>query len=322
MNDLTIRRAEPSDIGAVLELLRAAMGRASDERFDPLFRWKHVDNAFGPSPAWVALDGERVVAVRYLMRWEFEQNGVVRRAVRAVDTATHPQYQGRGLFKRLTLGAIDELRADGVEFVFNTPNDQSRPGYLSMGWTVVGTLRVSARPARVRGPLAMMRARVPADHFSLPTNAGEAAATALADDRVIAELVASARPSSPALRTRLDPAVLRWRYGGTLLEYRAVVDANGLAVFRLRRRGPATEAALALALSPRGPAGVRRLVRRVARAVRGEADYIVAIGRRPSVGFVPLPGSGPTLAWRGIAVEHGPPSLDSFDLGLGDIELF
>ena len=76
------------------------------------------------------------------------------RAVRAVDTATDPDYQGRGLFTRLTLQAIDELRAEGVDFVFNTPNDQSRPGYLKMGWQVVGTLPTHVRPTRWRNVAA------------------------------------------------------------------------------------------------------------------------------------------------------------------------
>ncbi len=75
--------------------------------------------------------------------------GEVLRAVRAVDTATDPDYQGQGLFTALTMHGLDEVRADGVDFVFNTPNDQSRPGYLKMGWQTVGEL-----PVAVRIPLA------------------------------------------------------------------------------------------------------------------------------------------------------------------------
>ena len=38
------------------------------------------------------------------------------------------------------------LRGEGVGFVFNTPNDQSRPGYLKMDWKLVERLPVLARP--------------------------------------------------------------------------------------------------------------------------------------------------------------------------------
>ena len=49
---------------------------------------------------------------------------------------------GRGVFRALTMHALDELHARGVSFVFNTPNDQSRPGYMNMGWRPVGSTRI------------------------------------------------------------------------------------------------------------------------------------------------------------------------------------
>ena len=325
---LTVRRATPGDIGPVLTLLRDAMHRRDDTRFEALFRWKHLENPFGASPAWVALDGDRIVAVRYLMRWEFEVDGARRRAVRAVDTATHPDHQGRGLFRRLTLGALDELAAEGVEFVFNTPNDQSRPGYLKMGWQIVGRLAVSARPLRAGGLAALARSRVPADHFSLTTAAGDPAGTVLADTRAVERLIAAARPAAPGLRTWLSPAVLQWRYGGDLVEYRAVADADGLALFRLRRRGPAVEAAVALVLAP-SAAARRRLTRAVLFVTRREADYAVAIGARPGPTFMPVPRTGPILTWRGVGPDPGPgpdtktaPRRSDWHLTVGDIELF
>ena len=68
----------------------------------------------------------------------FRRGGSTLHAVRAVDTATHPDHQGRGLFTALTMHALEACRAEGVAFVFNTPNAQSRPGYLKMGWREVG----------------------------------------------------------------------------------------------------------------------------------------------------------------------------------------
>ena len=51
------------DLPAILALLQESMGRASDPRFEALFRWKHLENAFGRSPMWVACDGDRVVGL-------------------------------------------------------------------------------------------------------------------------------------------------------------------------------------------------------------------------------------------------------------------
>ncbi len=319
MSELSVRRATEHDLPQVLDLLRAAMHRSDDERFTELFRWKHLDNAYGPSPAWVAEDGDRIVAVRYLMRWEFERSGEVLRAVRAVDTATHPDYQGRGLFRTLTTGAIDDLLQEGTDFIFNTPNDQSRPGYLKMGWKLVGVLPVPTRPLSVVGLVKMAKARVAADHFSTPATCGDPAADVLVDGFAVEQLLAQ-RPALPRLRSRLTPEVLQWRFGGTLLTYRAISTPDGIGVFRFRRRGPARELAIAALLSPT-EAGSKRLARAILRAARSHADYAVAIGAAPLASFVSVPKAGPTLVWRALANDDFP-SLGEWSLTLGDIELF
>ncbi len=345
-DDLEIRAATPADLPAVLDLLRVSMARGDDERFERLFRWKHHENAFGPSPAWVATDAGRVVAVRYLMRWQWRRGADRLAAVRAVDTATHPEYQGRGLFTRLTRHALDEL-AGSVDFVFNTPNDQSRPGYLKMGWQVVGRLRPAVMPCSLGGLTRAMRSRVPAEHWSAPTRAGIPAAEALADGAAIDSLLAAraqpsgraklsgrakpsgrAQPSGRAERSGLetvrDLAFLRWRYAAGPLEYRAIAAGGGsLAIVRVRTRGTAREGVLAEVLAPD-----RRSRSDLLQRVRKEldADYLLTLG----VGNrgIPMARQGPILTWRSIPAQRGidtqdpAPALDQWHVTLGDIEVF
>jgi GNAT superfamily N-acetyltransferase len=342
--EIHIRAATPDDDAAVLGLLAASMGWVPDELSARFLAWKHRQNPAGPSPAWVAVDeasGE-VVGLRTFLRWRFSTDGYggdadggVVDAVRAVDTATHPDHQGRGIFSRLTRHALEELRAQGVAFVFNTPNDRSRPGYLKMGWQEVGRLPVAVRP-RSLGALARVgRARAPADKWSTPTDAGSPAAEALTDD-VLAESAlgpaatgAGGAAAAPRLRTERTGEHLRWRYGFPALHYRALTGPDGpgqgLVVFRLRRRGAATEAAVCELLVPDGrqrAATTRRLLRAVVRA--SGADHAVLVGRaRPGLGLLPVPGQGPTLVWRAVAPgDDAPPHLAAWDLSLGDVELF
>jgi GNAT superfamily N-acetyltransferase len=321
-DDLTFRRAGPGDRAAILDLLRVSLGREDDDRYDALFAWKHEENAFGASPAWVACDGDRIAGFRTLMRWEFRAGERLVRAVRAVDTATHPDYQGRGIFTRITRHALEELEAEGVDLVFNTPNDQSRPGYLKMGWQVVGTLPTVIRPTRLRTVPRLLEARVPAERWSTPSTAGAPAADLLADDAALAALLA-ARPPGRGLRTALRPDVLRWRFGTPLLGYRGVAApggvAEGLAIFRIRRRGPAREAALVALLTRAGDRrGAAGLVRAVAR--QADADYVLALGGPPvwPGGLVRLPRVGPILTCRPVTGAAPP----RWDLTLGDVELF
>ena len=315
---LEIREAVDEDLPQILGVLQSSLGWVPDEQYAAFYRWKHHDNPFGVSPAWVAVDGERIVGLRVWLRWRFVRDGERWDAVRAVDTATHPDYQGRGIFRRLTTASLEVLREAGVAHVFNTPNEQSRPGYLKMGWEQVGKLPVGVR---FRSPLAAasaVRARVPADKWSLPTEVAAPAADVLADEQEVSALIAEL--PDERIRTDLDVEVLRWRYGFGPLHYRGIRDEDGLLLFRLRRRGPATECVVGHVLAADN-AAAGGLLRQVAKVSR--ADQVLQITDRPHLrgGYLPLPGGGPIFTW--CQLNHTTmPALDEWDLTMGDVELF
>ena len=155
--------------------------------------------------------------------------------------------------------------------------------------------------------------------------AGRPATEVLADPS-LADLVRATGPDG-RLRTHRSVAYLRWRYGFEPLAYRAVSVSDhlsdGLAVFRLRRRGPALECALCEALVPdRDASAARALLRAVVR--RSGADYVIRLGG-PAVdrtGFARLPKQGPILTWRPLAPGASGAALEDWDLSLGDVELF
>ncbi len=311
-----IRPANPDDRPAIVDLLARSLGADGDPRYPDLVAWKHDRNPFGPSPMWVAVESGRLLAVRAFLRWEFVRGGRVVRAVRAVDTATDPEARGRGLFRALTLHGLEALADDGVDFVFNTPNEQSRPGYLSMGWREIGALPSSIAPAGVRGARRAIRARVPADRWSFPLAVGEPAAWWL--DRHGGEALAPPPGDVRRLTTNRTPDYLRWRYGSELLGYRVVADDRATIIVRARRRGPTGELVVA---EPGGDLhATDALARRVARETG--CDHVLRLGPADlRHGFVPLPGGGPMLTWRAVT-DAGPPPLPNWALVLGDVELF
>jgi GNAT superfamily N-acetyltransferase len=310
---LTIRPAVPGDRAAMVEVAVRALGWRGDERDRAFFAWKHDDNPFGRSSAWVAADGDRLVGYRTLLHWEFARGAERLRMVRAVDTATDPHYQGKGIFRRLTLAAVAELSAAGYDAVFNTPNDRSRPGYLKMGWKELGRPALGVRASGPRAVVRMARSRQAAEKWSEHSTAGEPAAEAFSGSGL--ESLLRALPPSPGWATPLTVGYLRWRYGFAPLHYRVLEVRDGLAVFRVRRRGPSREVALCewLAPGPDRPA-LRRLV-------RAAGDYLVASGLGVASGLLPLPGQGPIVTWRPLARAEVP-SLDDLALRLGDLELF
>ncbi|MDL5051593.1 GNAT family N-acetyltransferase [Oscillatoria amoena NRMC-F 0135] len=143
---MEIRPGTDNDISAIVELLRISLGETLMPKSEAFWRWKHIDNPFGKSPVLLAFEKEQLVGVRAFMRWEWRQGDTIYKAVRAVDTATHPDHLGKGIFKTLSLQLADQCKKEEVHFIFNTPNAQSKPGYLKMGWQELGKLRVAVRP--------------------------------------------------------------------------------------------------------------------------------------------------------------------------------
>ena len=154
----------------------------------------------------------------------------------------------------LTEQAVAELIAEGVGIVFNTPNDQSRPGYLKMGWSVVGRLPLTVRTA------------ICARHPSVaPSSRGSGAVVVALQRRArrrrrhsqtVGGRSAAGSPASGGWRTDRTREYLAWRFGLEPLHYRLLLvsgdPAEGGIVFRLRRRGPAVEAAVVEQLVPDG----------------------------------------------------------------------
>lgn len=323
MSEIEVRRAEPEDRPGIIALCRETLGWTVDDPDEAFFAWKHDDNAFGRSPAWVALSGDQIVGVRVFMRWGFiDGDGRHLRAVRAVDTATSPAFQGRGIFNRLTLGALPELREDGVDFVFNTPNDKSRPGYLKMGWGAVGRLPVSMRLSSVLSTLRVLSARTAAERWSVGVDVGVDPLDAFADDEQVASLLRSLRQER-RVRTDRTPAFLRWRYSFPDLRYRVVPLGDsirdGAVVLRFRRRGSALEGVVCERLIPSG--SLREVPWREI-AASSACDYFLAVDRGPlSERFIPVPRNGPILTWKPLC-RPGMPAIGGLRLTLGDVELF
>lgn len=322
---LTIRPYRDDDEASALDLLTASLGAGpAGGRTSGFFRWKHLDNAFGPSVMLVAEEEGWIVGLRAFMRWEFRAGSQTVRAVRAVDTATHPDHQGRGIFSRLTREALEILRRD-TDLVFNTPNEKSGPGYLKLGWRPVGRLGMSVRPRRPR----LSR------HPQGQPLAEAASAASVLDDPRLPELLERAERDPQRLETDRSLSFLRWRYGEAPLDYRAVLDESsgellGAAFLRVRPRGRLWQTSIGDVIVPRGDLGAaRRLIRAASRSA--PSDFVAcrlpagstASRAAGALGFVRAPG-GIRFVVNPLrdGILPDPADAKSWALPLGDVEVF
>jgi len=312
VSDLAIRPYEDVDEDQVLALLSASLGKTVDDRYRGFFRWKHLENPFGRSFMWVGeLDG-RIVGFRSFLRWRFvDPGGEPVEAVRAVDTATHPDAQGMGIFRTLTLHGLEEMRPAGISFVFNTPNDQSRPGYLKMGWRIEGRVPVQVRPRSLAALWRVARARTAAEPWSLPTDVG----VGIGD--LPSGLVTTPPRGGDRLATHRTAEFLRWRYDDCpAVASRAILTGSGAMVVRFRARGPAVECTVGDVL---GSAPRRALGSALRRAMGvGGADYALAAAGADISAMVPVRRLGPMQTRRDLSPGGAGLPLA---LTLGDVEL-
>lgn len=143
---MIIREATIEDTPQIIAVLRASLGESKLPKSKKIWEYKHFENPFGKSLILVAEEDNKILGVRAFMKWQWHFKNEVFSAFRAVDTATHPKHQGKGIFKKLTLRAIEIGKERGDHFIFNTPNSQSLPGYLKMGWIEVSKLPIQLIP--------------------------------------------------------------------------------------------------------------------------------------------------------------------------------
>lgn len=264
----SIRPFVEADLAEVLDVMRLSLGESEvNQRTTELFAWKHFHNPFGRSIILIADAGGRIAGLRAFMRWELAgAGGQVVRAVRPVDTATHPDFRRMGIFRNLTLAALEEARADGVHLVFNTPNADSGAGYRSMGWKDVQPIGALVRPKRP------WRSRTD------DSGAGTSGPSTSRLDR--SSFIPGGEPPQPpdtpdraarGLRTIRSNAYRQWRFvDHPTAGYRMVRFDGGAAMLRPNVRGGRSEVVVSDLVGKIAPSSFRAAARAV------DAHYLVS----------------------------------------------
>lgn len=136
---------DPVVVNSISTLLNTSFNTCNNPFFDPKFLlWKHRDNPFGASISLLAYDeSENILGLRTFLQWKFKNDEKTFGAYQPVDTATTPDARGKGVFSELTRVALNMA---GDSIIYNTPNANSFPGYLKMGWRHTGDIKFGVIP--------------------------------------------------------------------------------------------------------------------------------------------------------------------------------
>jgi N-acetylglutamate synthase-like GNAT family acetyltransferase len=304
---MQIRAAGADDIPAIVNLLKISLGESLMPKSEAFWRWKHVENPFGVSPVLLAFQDEQLMGVRAFMHWQWQQGHKMYKAVRAVDTATHPDFQGKGIFKKLTLQLVDSCTASGIDFVFNTPNKSSKPGYIKMGWHSLGKMKVYSR-----GMLNLHKRQPGFDQqYAF-------------QEKALLQVDLNANQST-TISTKRSVAYLLWRYrvNPNVVYYSFAGEAGGfpyLTLFRLKPYRFGMEFRICEQLGAQDADGLyQKHLMEVVRA--SGANLITCV--QPLRGFpVVRARVGPEVTVRPIVIAPDFLSFRNWTPTLGDMELF
>jgi GNAT superfamily N-acetyltransferase len=125
------------------------------DKFTPRYlAWLYVDNPDGKAVGYDAWDGERLAAHYVCIPARAWVEGLEVPVLLSLNTATHPDYQGKGLFTKLAAMTYEEGAAQGFDGVYGVANANSTPGFVrKLGFQLVRPLeaRVGLGPLR-HGP--------------------------------------------------------------------------------------------------------------------------------------------------------------------------
>lgn len=349
VSGISVREYQPADETAVVGLLEAALGHSDvSQKTSDYWRWKHVNSPFGESYAYLATaDNDELAGLRAFMQWKFQLDNRTLYAVRAVDTSTHPDHQRKGIFKRLTLHALDEVEKDGVDLVFNTPNEKSMPGYLKMGWEYVGTIHPMIKiikPISFATGYAMhrlgLRGARPHDISSFFKRSAPTIEELLNRSDELEYLlmnVGKLYGGEGRLQTPRSLEYLRWRYAEhpQVKYHAAMVERDGrlqaAAIYRTNTRFGLKEVVMCEMFLARPDEDLcRELLKNMKSALN--ADYVVCYFSEGSQArdvlhqnrFWEVPRMGMDFTVRPITTDLSVDArqLGSWSLSMGDLELF
>lgn len=130
----------PELLGAYGQLFAKCFPGAANFSADYL-RWLYSDNPDGQVVGYDAFEGDALAAHYVCVPAEACVNGRPVRVLLSLNTATAPEFQGRGLFTTLAEATYARAADEGFAGVYGIANANSTPGFLrKLGFTLVSQL--------------------------------------------------------------------------------------------------------------------------------------------------------------------------------------
>ena len=147
-DNLDIRPIQAADIPAIARLMLRVHGNQT-RLTEAYLTWQYIDNPDGEAIGYNAWDGDALVAHYACLPVTFTNAGaeasssVAHRWLWSLNTATHPDYRGQGLFPLLAKQTYERGLDKGFSAVIGVANGQSAGGFVKkLGFVALGQLSI------------------------------------------------------------------------------------------------------------------------------------------------------------------------------------
>ena len=313
---IEIRPAQLQDLPEILSVLKAGLGEGMIKKNQEIWDYKHTKNPFGKSLVWVGIVDKKIVGVRAFMQWQWQKQNQIYKTYRAVDTATHPDFQGRGIFKKLTLKAVEEA-AKTHRFVFNTPNNKSRPGYLKMGWEIVDKIQLKLIPAFFY-QFNFLQSK---DHLKYKEGTGESL-------KNLCHSYNEKKAKQNQIFTHKNPEFLEWRYEkNPIQKYQIYHSERFYIAIYVKKHKLFNEARVSECIYDKINGEHKKSIQRIiVNFARQNKCQLISINDREIFGKGFYGKFGPILTIKNLNLDNkifqSFSNIDHWNYTLGDLELF
>lgn len=211
-DDIVIEAYERKDRDECIRLLAATFPDTSNEA---TFVWR-FESGGRPDPIIIcAKHRGKVISFNSWIPWEFTYRGKGYLGYQSGESATHVEYRGKGIFKRVVNHADQVAMQRGVDFFFGFPNPASYGSFITCGYRAVATNRYSVRVLH-------------------PFKKGRAYDIEKADRCLAQVMLVQEDRITPAVNQAYD----KWRYDINTKDYDTIeyAEDGSLAVFILQKR--------------------------------------------------------------------------------------
>lgn len=112
---------------------------AKSERY---LKWLYNENPSGAPVGFEALSNEKIVGHYVCIPSQWEYGSTKYKALLSLNTAVHPDFQGKGVFSSLLRKSIEQAKLKGFDFIYGVANQNSTHGFHRCGFDAIGQLNI------------------------------------------------------------------------------------------------------------------------------------------------------------------------------------